>query len=84
VTGRVDRFDAAVRHADQVDRLHLETQVAGHAASDVENVVDDLRLRLGVALDGLDRPRRALVVELPGGQHPRPSEDRRERRPQFV
>jgi hypothetical protein len=31
-----------VRHGDEIDRLHIEAQVAGHPTSDIQNVVDDL------------------------------------------
>ena len=39
---RRNSFDATLRHGDEIDRLHIEAQVAGHPTSDIQNVVDDL------------------------------------------
>ena len=81
---RRDGVDAAVRHRREIDRLQLETDVAGHAARHVQDVVDELRLRLGVPLDRLDRPPRLLRLELTRGEDARPSKDGAERRAQLV
>ena len=69
---------------NQIHRLHVEPQLAGHRARDVEEIVDQLRLGLGVALDGLDRALPLVVADLAGDQHPRPAVDRGQRRPQLV
>ena len=54
-------------------------------ARDVEQVLDELRLRLRVALDGLEAARRACSASSPSrAQHRGPSEDRVERRAELV
>ena len=73
-----------MRNRRQVDRFHLEPDVAGHAARHVEDVVDQLRLRLGIAFDRLDRAPGLLLIQLSADQHPRPAEDGAERCAQLV
>ena len=53
-------------------------------ARDVEQIVDQLLQRRGVALDGVDRARPLRVANLSGRQHPRPAVDRGQRRAQLV
>ena len=47
---------AASTTATGSTRLHVESQLAGDDAGDVEQVLDELRLGVGVALDDLQRP----------------------------
>ena len=68
----------------EIDRLGLETQLAGDDARDVEDVLDQHRLRLGVALDRLERLARLLGREVARAQHAGPSDHRRQRRAQLV
>ena len=69
----------------QVQRLHFEVNLAGDDAAHVQQVVDDLRLRAHVALDGLEPARRGprrSTSPLP--QERRPALDRIQRRAQLV
>ena len=50
--GRPHHVERRVDDLRQVDRPDLEPQLAGDDARHVEHVLDELRLRLGVALDG--------------------------------
>ena len=56
------RFDRAAQDVGDVDRPRVEPQLAADRARDVEQVVDQPRLRLGVALDGGDRARLLLAA----------------------
>jgi len=69
---------------DEVDRLHVEAQLAARDARDVEEVLDELRLGLGVALDHLEGVRRGVVVQPATPQQPGPAQHGRERRPELV
>src|SRR5205823_10129664 len=74
------RFDDGA----DVHRLELEAELAGDDARDVEQVVDQLRLQLGVAVDHLQRPLAGGHVEIRALQHAHPAQHRRERRAQLV
>jgi hypothetical protein len=67
----------------EVERFHGERHFAGHDARDVEDILDQSNLRLGITLDNLHRVR-GLAVELTHSQDPRPAVHGVERRPQFV
>src|SRR5262249_44050838 len=81
---RSHHLDRRLDHRGEVDGADLEPELAGHDARDVEEIVDELRLRLRVALDRLERAPRLLLVESPATQHARPREDRRERGAELV
>ena len=70
---------ASSDHGVQLDRVDLEPELAHHDARDVEDVGHDLRLRLGVAVDHLDRALALGLVELARPQEVRPAHDRVER-----
>ena len=54
VRGRVHRLDRVHDHARDLDRLRREAQLAGDDARDVEDVVDEPRLKLRAAGDRRD------------------------------
>ena len=81
---RPQRLDAGAHERHQIDVADLEPQLAGDRLRDVEQVVDQTRLRARVAIDGLDRGLTAPIVELAGGEHVRPALDRGQRRAQLV
>ena len=62
----------------------IESHLAGHDARDVEQIVDELPLGVGVAVDDFQRSLGRRGVEDPIAQHPGPAEHRVQRRPQFV
>ena len=69
----------------QVHRAHVEPQLAGDDARDVEDVLDELGLRARVALDGLDGARHGRRVELARSRSMwAQPDDRVERRAQLV
>ena len=51
---RAHGIDRRFEDDDKLDRLNIKAQLARDDARGVEYVFDDLRLRFGVALDGLD------------------------------
>src|SRR5215831_9087698 len=57
----------------------LQTQISGDHPRHVEQIVDQLRLRARIALDDVERPDLACVVELSAAQQLRPAEYRIER-----
>ena len=59
----------------EVGGRQAKLELAGHDAAHVEDVVDDLGLRLGVALDGREGAGDGLRGRLPGAEHARPAED---------
>src|SRR5919109_1094848 len=59
----VFRFRGWPHHVDsglddpiQIRRLQIEIEISSHDARDIQDVVDNLGLRFGVALNGLNRP----------------------------
>ena len=79
------RLDGGAHDRPQVERLHLEPQLAGDDARHVEQVVDQPRLGLGVALDASPgRARCAPRRRMPRFEQLGPAEDRVERRAQLV
>ena len=79
-----DGIDSEVDDACQVGALHVESNFAGDDAAHVQQVVDELRLRAGVALDGVDALAEVLGRELVQAQELRPAEDGIERGAQLV
>ena len=59
-------------------------KVARDDPGDVEQVLDELGLDLGVAVDGVEALLDVLVVELARAEQSRPADDGVERRPQLV
>src|SRR5205085_12029175 len=51
IDGAAHGFDRRHHDAAQLQRMLIQAQAAGHDARDIDDVVDDLRLRLGVALE---------------------------------
>jgi hypothetical protein len=78
------RLDGGVDDRRQIDLGHLDPQLAGDDARDVEQILDEIGLHLGVALDGLERALLLGLVELPRAEEARPAEDGVERRAQLV
>jgi hypothetical protein len=80
-----DRVERALQHLVELDRADVEAHLAGADARQVEQVVDQLHLHVGVAHDRVHRPLHdRRVRELAALQHARPAEDGIERRAQLV
>ena len=77
-------IDGGRRHRRRLDRACRDPQLAGDDARDVEQVLDELGERGRAALDRLQRPLLALLVEAPAAQPPDPAHERVERRAQLV
>ena len=56
---------AAEHDMAEIDRLDIQPNLAGNRPRHVEQIVDQLRLRLGVALDRLDRAAALILANLP-------------------
>ena len=82
IDGRTESSDAA-ENRTHIERFHREHHLARNDARDIENVLDQPKLRFGIALDNLDCVRR-VPVELTHSQDPRPPVHGVEWRPQFV
>ncbi len=78
------RLDGGGNDGGQIDRLGLHRQLARHDSRNIEEILDQLRLRPGVALDGLERPLPNRRGHRADAQHVGPSEHGVERRPQLV
>ncbi len=76
--------DDAVHQVRHRHDLRLDLELAGDDARDVEDVLDQLRLRLGVAADDVDGLPGAVGRQRAGEQHLHPAEDGVERRAQLV
>ncbi len=84
VGGGLQRFDRRLDGARELDRTHLEAYLAGDDARDVEQILDQPRLRTRRALDRRDALLERCRVERAHAEQRRPREDRRERRAQLV
>ena len=78
------RLDRLVDDRHEVDGQAPEPELAGGEPRDLEQILDQPGLRLGVALDFLERPVDALRRDDVRDQHARPSLDGVERRPELV
>ena len=81
---QADGVDRALHHVGEVDLARLQAEATADDRRDVEQVVDQLLLRVRVALDAGERGGHFLGVDLTLRQHARPAEHRIQRRPQFV
>ena len=83
VGGGPDRIERRHDHGRQVHRFDLERQLARDDPRDVEDVFNETRLGLGVALNDLHRVI-GFLFERPASQNAGPAENRVERCAQFV
>ena len=81
---RTHRFDCRIDDRLQVYRLQLHAQLARDDARHVEDVFDELCLRLRVPVDDFEPALQARRVGVRIAEHRRPSQDRVERRAQLV
>ena len=51
---RAHAFNDCLDHRHEFDRAHIEPELAGNDARDVEQIVNELRLGPGTANDGLN------------------------------
>ena len=78
--------DGVVDHGGEIDRLHVQAQLAGDDPRDVEDVLDDLRQRLSRCARGsrARAPAWRASAKHAAAQHAGVAEDGVERRPQLV
>ena len=81
---RRHRVHGSAHDVGELHRLDVDPQLPGHDARDVEDVLDDLRQRRGIPLDGFDRFAALARIEDAGAHHPGVAQDGVERRPQLV
>ena len=81
---RPHRVERRFQHPREIDRADVEPHLAADDAGDVEQVVDQLQLHVGIAHDRVERARRRRRVDLAHLEHARPAVDRVHRRPQLV
>ena len=72
--------DRPVDDGRKLDRAKLQTKLAGDDARDVQEVLDQLRLQPGVAVDHLEPARDGIAADSAGAKHARPAQDRGEGR----
>ena len=81
---RLHRLHRRRDDATEVERLQSQPDLARDRARHVQEVVDDLCLRLRVPLDDFRRPLALVVSKFAGDEHACPAVDRRQGRAQFV
>src|SRR5262247_3113691 len=84
VRRRVDRLNRLLNYRDQINRPDLQPELAADDAGRVEQVINQLRLRLSATLDDLRRLLDLLSVQPAVAQHSGVSEHRVQRRAQFM
>ena len=77
---RAQRVDGGRDDAAYRDGLHVETQLAGDDAADVEEVFHQLHLQVHVAVDDLEPMHLSILGEPAAAQEAGPSEHRVETR----
>ena len=75
---------ALMRDGRQIHLANVEQQLAAGDARDVEQVLDQPRLRVRIAIDALERVLDFLGGQLAAAQQVDPADDRVERRAQLV
>ena len=63
---RAHRVESGIDDGGEIDRADIQTHLPRDDPRHIEEVVDQLHLRVGVAIDGLERSGRRGFVELPG------------------
>ena len=81
---RPDGVERRLYHRSERHGRRIQVQPPGDDARDVEEVGNELRLQLCVAVDHLERAPRAAGIEHALHHHPRPADDSVERRAQLV
>src|SRR5262249_48040948 len=84
VRRRVDRLNRLVNYRDQVHWPEFEPEFAADDAGRVEQIINQLRLRLPTTLDDFRRMLNLLGVQAAVAQQSRVSEHRVQRRAQFM
>src|SRR5262245_25671966 len=79
-----DDIDGGMKDVFDRDRLSVELEAAGDDPRGVEDVLDHLGLRLRALHYHLQRVARLRYGQPAAGEHARPTQDRGERRAQFV
>jgi hypothetical protein len=81
---RSDEVQRRVDDGGKIDTLDFERELAGYDSRHVEQILDQPRLQLRVALDREERARVLLRRGLRAAEHPSRAEDAVERRAQLV
>src|SRR5437764_1265722 len=81
---RTRRVMRRLDHICEIDNRAVDLQLAGDDSRDVEQVVDQLRLRFSVAFDGVDRPSDFILIELVRAQQVTPPKNCRQRCAQLM
>src|SRR5690242_14108705 len=84
VSRRPHYVDRILHDRHNFQRVQIEIKISGDDTRHVENVVDDLRLRFGIAPDHFDSLLGYRIVERPTFEQSRPAEYRGERCAQLV
>ncbi len=84
VCGRPARIDRIRRDRAEVHVAHVQQQLARRDAGHVEQVLDQPRLCVRVAVDALERVVHLVGRELPAAEQVHPADDRVERRAELV
>ena len=75
---------AASRTGHEGQRFEVDLQLASRQSRHVDEIVHELRLRLGIAIDQFECVPACRLAEMIVKQHPRPSKDHIQRRPKFM
>jgi hypothetical protein len=84
VGGRPDHVHGGQHDRRQVRRPRVEAELAGNDARDIQDVLDQARLDLRIALDGVGRLVHHRRRDFRVAQDVGPPEHRVERRPELV
>ena len=79
-----DGLESRPQHRLEIHWATAETQTATHDGREIQEILDEPRLLLGIARDGLKRTVHRAGVVLGAAQHLRPSQDRIEGSPQLM
>jgi hypothetical protein len=79
-----NRIDGGLDDLRETNRFAGDMQAVGDNPRHVEQIVDQLPLRAGAPFDDLDCVAHSIRRHPIGSKHLRPSEDRRQRCPQFM
>ena len=81
---RAHGLDALLNDGLQIDGSHVQSDFSGNDSRDIQHVLDDFGQRCGVSLDDFHRAPLLIHRDQARTQHPRVSQDRVQRRTQFV
>ena len=81
---RAHRVNGGMENGAEIQRMHVQSEMASRQARDIEQILDQSRFGRGVAFNNFQRPRCDRRIGASSAQYLGPTQNGTQRRPQFV